>query len=178
MPRLYSLGLTNIVARTTKDGAELSKDEMDAGVAELERKIATFRPEAVAIVGKSIWESIWRVRHGRAIRKAEFRYGWQDDGERMGKGKRGKSKGEGEKGERDDWKGARLFVATTTSGLAAGMSLREKEEIWRGLGAWVEKRRAEREVQGNVKEDEEGEKQEEEEKEKEVEGEGNVSAQI
>lgn len=166
MPRLYSLGLTNIVERPTKDGAELSKAEMDEGVAELERKIALYRPESVAVVGKSIWESIWRVKHGRGIRREEFRYGWQAEGERMGKGKgkvtgagrakagffgssvreEGDGEGDGEKEEGEDgkWKGARVFVATTTSGLAASMSLREKEEIWRQLGSWVEQRRAER----------------------------------
>lgn len=179
MPRLYNLGLTNIVTRPTRDGAELSKAEMDEGVAELERKIALYRPESVALVGKSIWESVWRVRHGRGIKKGEFRYGWQEEGERMGKGTgkgtgtgtgRGRGKGgffgggavkekEGdraaaaaddadekkEKGDEDKkWIGARVFVATTTSGLAASMSLKEKEEIWTQLGSWVEERRAER----------------------------------
>lgn len=161
MPRLYSLGLTNIVARPTRDGAELSKAEMDEGVAELERKIALHRPESVAVVGKSIWESIWRVKHGRGIRRDEFRYGWQGEGERMGMGKgRGKEgffggsarkegdnagdDGNEEGGDDDKWIGARVFVATTTSGLAASMSLGEKEDIWRQLGSWVEQRRAER----------------------------------
>ena len=134
MPRLYELGLTNIVSRPTKEGSELSKKEMDESVEELETKIALYRPEAVAIVGKSIWESIWRVKHGKAIRKDEFKYGWQDERERMGKVKIGEQK----------WAGARAFVATTTSGLAAGMKLAEKQEIWRGLGEWVEKRRSER----------------------------------
>lgn len=153
------------MARPTKDGAELSKAEMDEGVAELERKIALYRPESVAVVGKSIWESIWRVKHGRGIRREEFRYGWQGEGERMGKGK-GKGKGtatakgaffgrsvreeegegevNGEDRDEKKWIGARVFVATTTSGLAASMSLREKEEIWAQLGSWVEERRAER----------------------------------
>lgn len=147
MPRLYSLGLTNIVARPTKDGAELSKNEMDDGVAELERKIELHRPEAVAVVGKSIWESIWRVKHGRAIQKAEFRYGWQADGERMGRG--GLGGREENSADHDDegenrWVGAKVFVATTTSGLAASMSLKEKEEVWSMLGSWVEQRRQER----------------------------------
>ncbi|KAL9604262.1 MAG: hypothetical protein Q9219_000660 [cf. Caloplaca sp. 3 TL-2023] len=134
MPKLYELGLTNIVSRPTKDGAELSKEEMDAGVAELEAKIALQRPEAVAIVGKSIWESIWRVRHRANIRKDQFKYGWQEDSERMG----------AVTNSEDNWPGARLFVATTTSGLAAGMRLEEKEDIWRQLGEWVERRRRER----------------------------------
>lgn len=134
MPKLYELGLTNIVSRPTKDGSELSKAEMDAGVAELEAKIALQRPEAVAIVGKSIWESIWRVRHGTNIKKDQFKYGWQEDSERMGAVRK----------SGDNWRGARLFVATTTSGLAAGMRPHEKEEIWKKLGEWVEKRRHER----------------------------------
>lgn len=132
MPRLYSLGLTNIVSRPTKDAGELSKGEMDEGVAVLEEKTRRFRPEAVAIVGKSIWESIWRVRHGRKMKKEEFRYGWQEEGERMGVVSEGEER----------WEGARVFVTTTTSGLAAGMRLHEKEEVWRGLGEWVERRRA------------------------------------
>ncbi|KAL8940733.1 MAG: hypothetical protein Q9216_002651 [Gyalolechia sp. 2 TL-2023] len=134
MPRLYDLGLTNIVGRPTKNGGELSKAEMDAGVAELEAKVASQTPEAVAIVGKSIWESIWRVRHGANIEKDQFRYGWQEDSERMG----------AVAGPGDIRPGARVFVATTTSGLAAGMRPHEKEEVWRKLGEWVEKRRRER----------------------------------
>lgn len=149
MPRLYEFGLTNIVSRPTKDNSELSKGEMDESVQELERKIALYRPEAVAIVGKSIWESIWRVKHGKAIRKDEFKYGWQDDSKRMGKVRSGEQK----------WAGARAFVATTTSGLAASMTLAEKQEIWRGLGEWVEKRRSQRaelatEPQSEVKDEE------------------------
>lgn len=150
MPSLYSLGLTNIVTRPTKDGSELSKQEMDDSVAELEGKIAMCRPEAVGIVGKSIWESIWRVKHGgRAIRKNEFRYGWQDERERMGK-----SRDALEDEDEDGWEGARVFVLTTTSGLAASMKLHEKQDIWRGLGEWVEKRRRER---AGMKEAEEAE---------------------
>lgn len=131
MPELFSLGLTNIVERPSRNGAELSKQEMDDGVAVLEDKARTWRPESVCIVGKSIWESIWRVRHeGRAVGRA-FRYGWQDETENMGVV-------EGE------WEGARVFVATSTSGLAATTSKEDKERIWNELGAVVKKRRAER----------------------------------
>ncbi|KAL7939608.1 DNA glycosylase [Trichoderma chlorosporum] len=133
MPELYSLGLTNIVARPSRNGAELSKQEMDDGVALLEEKARRWRPESMCVVGKSIWESIWRVRHGSPVGKA-FKYGWQDESENMGVI-------EGE------WAGARVFVATTTSGLAASMSLAEKQAIWNQLGSWVKQRRAEREAQ-------------------------------
>ena len=111
---------------------------MDEGVAVLDEKVRVWRPEAVAIVGKSIWESIWRTRHSRGITKAEFKYGWQDEGERMGIVRDAKAE--------KDWPGARVFVATTTSGLAAGMRPHEKEEIWRGLGDWVKRRRREKNI--------------------------------
>lgn len=133
LPELFSLGNTNIVARPTRNGAELSKQEMDDSVHVLEEKIRNCKPETVCIVGKSIWESIWRYRHGRGIKKEEFKYGWQDESENMGI----------EEAE-DGWKGAKVFVGTSTSGLAATPSVAEKQKIWRELGAWAEQRRAER----------------------------------
>ncbi|KAM7188738.1 tdg mug dna glycosylase [Naviculisporaceae sp. PSN 640] len=136
MPRLYQLGLTNIVSRPSRNGAELSKQEMDDGVEILEEKVRKYRPESVCIVGKSIWESLWRVRHGRGIKKEEFRYGWQEESENMGV-----IKGGG--GDGGEWKGARVFVATSTSGLAATLKPHEKEAVWRELGGWVERRREE-----------------------------------
>lgn len=130
LPRLFSLGNTNIVARPTRNGSELSKREMDDSVHVLEEKIKKWKPESVCVVGKSIWESVWRVRHGKALSNEEFRYGWQEEGERMGKC--------------EGWEGARVFVACSTSGLAASLLPAEKERIWRELGVWVEKRREER----------------------------------
>ncbi|KAJ3498427.1 hypothetical protein NLG97_g1131 [Lecanicillium saksenae] len=106
MPELYSLGLTNIVARPSRNGAELSKQEMDEGVAALEEK---------APVGKA------------------FKYGWQDPEENMGI-------------IDGEWEGAKVFVASSTSGLAATLSPAQKQNIWNELGAWVKMRRAEREV--------------------------------
>ncbi|CAK3944494.1 G U mismatch-specific DNA glycosylase [Lecanosticta acicola] len=130
LPRLYSMGNTNIVDRPSKDAAELSKTEMAAGTPVLEEKVRTFRPEAVCIVGKGIWEAIWRWRYGRPIKKDEFKYGWQAEKEMMGR--------------TDDWEGARVFVATATSGLAASLRPTEKEAIWAPFGQWVKRRRQER----------------------------------
>jgi thymine-DNA glycosylase len=138
LPERYGLGNTNIVSRPTRNGSELSKGEMDASVQVLEEKIAKWKPEAVCVVGKSIWESIWRKQKGRGLKKEEFQYGWQKEGERLGKS--------------GQWEGSRIFVACTTSGLAATLSVAEKERIWRELGVWVEKRREER---GGVKVEEE-----------------------
>ena len=134
LPLLYGLGFTNIVARPSRNGSELSRAEMDDGVAALHGKARRWRPEAVCVVGKSIWESVWRVRHGRAV-GAAFKYGWQDEDENMGA-----DPGVG-------WPGTRVFVASSTSGLATTLSRAEKQNIWNGLGAWVKKRRTEREAE-------------------------------
>ncbi|KAL1859926.1 uracil DNA N-glycosylase Thp1 [Paecilomyces lecythidis] len=136
LPELYEVGNTNIVERPTRDASMLTKAEMDAGVPVLEAKVAAQRPEAVCLVGKSIWEAVWRARKGRAIKKEEFKYGWQDESENMGRVRTGDGV--------DSWDGAPVFVATTTSGLAAGMTLAEKQAVWNELGQWVVKRRQER----------------------------------
>ncbi|KAI1844582.1 hypothetical protein JX266_009255 [Neoarthrinium moseri] len=140
LPARFALGNTNIVARPSRNGAELSKAEMDEGVAVLEAKIRTWRPEVVCVVGKSIWESVWRVRKGKAISKAEFSYGWQHERENMGVVRA--HEGEGKDGTR--FAGARVFVATSTSGLAASLRPEEKARIWKELGDWCVKRREER----------------------------------
>ncbi|KAI5356642.1 putative uracil-DNA glycosylase, uracil DNA glycosylase family 2 [Septoria linicola] len=130
LPRLYSMGNTNIVARPSKNAGELSKAESAEGTPILEEKIRSFRPEAVCIVGKGIWESIWRWRYKRPIKKDEFKYGWQHEKENMGIA--------------DDWPGAKVFVATATSGLAANLKPPEKEAIWLPFGQWVKQRRIDR----------------------------------
>lgn len=135
LPRLCSLGNTNIVERPSKDAAELSKAEMATGTPILEEKIRQFRPEAVCIVGKGIWEAVWRWRYKREIKKTEFQYGWQNEKERMGK--------------TPDWDGAPVFVATSTSGLSASTKPAEKEAIWKPFGEWVKRRRDERKAESN-----------------------------
>ncbi|KAJ6126609.1 hypothetical protein N7523_002221 [Penicillium sp. IBT 18751x] len=127
LPRLYRVGNTNIVERPTRDAQMLSKQEMNEGVPILEAKIREYKPEAVCLVGKGIWEAVFRVKNGRPIRKEEFKYGWQDPWVI---------------GEDSSWGGARLFVATTTSGLATSHTRAQKQEIWAELGLWVQQRRA------------------------------------
>ncbi|KAJ4988149.1 mismatch-specific thymine-DNA glycosylate [Stagonosporopsis vannaccii] len=142
LPARYCMGNTNIVSRPSKDAAELSKEEMTEGTRELERKFALYRPEAVCIVGKGIWEAIWRFKYGQSMRKGEFVYGWQDEKHNMGRV-------EGD----EEWQGSRVFVTTSTSGLAASLKPAEKEAIWRPFGEWVQRRREERKfVPGEVKE--------------------------
>jgi len=140
LPRLYGMGNTNLVSRPTKDAAQLSKEEQVASVPILDAKIKRFRPEAVCIVGKSIWENIWTYRHGKKPSKEEFRYGWQEEKHNMGLLE---VDGEDEM-EDDGWSGARVFVATSTSGLSASLRPHEKEAIWKPFGEWVKQRREER----------------------------------
>jgi len=130
------MGNTNIVSRPSKDAAELSKEEMANGTEHLDAKILEYKPEAVCIVGKGIWEAIWRYRYGRGIKKSEFEYGWQDEKHNMGRSE--------EEGVDAVWKGAKVFVTTSTSGLAASLKPAEKEAIWKPFGEWVQKRREER----------------------------------
>ncbi|EWC48559.1 hypothetical protein DRE_01781 [Drechslerella stenobrocha 248] len=133
LPKEFNLGTTNIVSRPTASQAELSQEEMDDGVAELERKCRQYRPEAVCLVGKAIWESVWRSRHGGTkITKAQFKFGWQDAKENMGVDKK------------NGYPGAKVYVVVSTSGLCAGYSLEYKIQLWTKLGDWVNQRRAER----------------------------------
>ncbi|KAK4555831.1 uracil DNA N-glycosylase Thp1 [Recurvomyces mirabilis] len=130
LPQWYAMGNTNIVERPSKDAAELSKAEMAAGTPVLEEKVRRFRPESVCIVGKGIWEAVWRWRYKRELRKTDFKWGWQDEKERMGR--------------TEDWEGAPIFVTSSTSGLSASLKPPEKAAIWKPFGEWVKARRMER----------------------------------
>ena len=134
LPVKYSLGLTNLVARPTNEQAELSKKEMDDSVLILEDKIRKFKPEAVCIVGKGIWDSIYRKMHGQKIPAKGFDYGWQE-GELLG------VIGAGYKEEA--WGGARVFVSPSTSGLVT-IDQTVMAGIWKKLGDWANERRRER----------------------------------
>ncbi|KAF2820316.1 DNA glycosylase [Ophiobolus disseminans] len=157
LPDLYCMGNTNIVERPSKDAAELSKEETAAGTANLEAKFLKYKPEAICIVGKGIWESIWRYRHGKNMGKKDFKYGWQDATHNMGKSKDGVEEMDA---NGDVWKGAKVFVTTSTSGLAASLKPAEKEAIWKPFGEWVQKRRIEREFVPRVASNEEAAEEE------------------
>ena len=133
LQEIYGIGNTNICARPTRDGSGLSKQELEDGVPILEEKMRRFRPDVACIVGKGIWDTIYRVRFGGGKKvqgKEEFRYGWQDRAMWLGR------EVNEETGE-VIWEGTRTFVATTTSGLAAGMRPAEKEAVWKELGDWI-----------------------------------------
>ncbi|KAJ9632110.1 uracil DNA N-glycosylase Thp1 [Taxawa tesnikishii (nom. ined.)] len=124
LPRLYAMGNTNIVERPTKDAAELSKAEMADGT-------------------PSSTQSSASSNQRRPPKPAEFEWGWQDEKENMGKSEEGVEE-VGPDGK--PWKGARVFVTTSTSGLSASLKPAEKEAIWRPFGEWVKQRRAQRAI--------------------------------
>ncbi|OAL39042.1 hypothetical protein AYO20_01793 [Fonsecaea nubica] len=130
---LYQIGNTNICARPTRSGDGLSKQEMEEGAAILDAKIAVYRPEAVVIVGKGIWEAIWMAKKGqKKFNDPSFHWGWQDEEMQLGRiWEDGKLL----------WSGAKTFVATSTSGLAATLTPAEKLAIWKPLGDWMTARR-------------------------------------
>ena len=130
MPELYELGFTNIVSRPSKDQSELSRAEMVAGTPILEEKARKWRPEAVCLVGKGIWEAVYEWKYGSKLKKADFAYGWQDARHNLGRC--------------DEFQGAMVFVAASTSGSSASLRPEEKEAVWKPLGDWVMERRAQR----------------------------------
>ncbi|KAK5252151.1 uracil DNA N-glycosylase Thp1 [Exophiala xenobiotica] len=133
---LYQIGNTNTCERPTRSGDGLSKQELEEGAVVLEKKIATFRPEAVVIVGKGIWESLWIVKKGqKRFNDPNFHWGWQDEDMQIGR----TMDAEGQV----VWSGARTFVATSTSGLAATLRPAEKLAIWKPLGDWMALKRKE-----------------------------------
>lgn len=149
IPRLLRYGNTNLVERPTKDASSLSKAELDAGVLNIEMKAAQCRAEVVCLVGKGIWEAVERVWKLRGRKVAPFKYGFRPERETMGSGMGAVALDMKAYVKRSDWAGARVFVATTTSGLAAGMNWAEKLAVWKELGDWVQEyRRNEVQVKG------------------------------
>lgn len=135
---LYQIGNTNICARPTRSGDGLTKQEMEEGATILDEKIAESRPQAVVIVGKSIWEAVWMMKKGqKRFKDPDFHWGWQDEEMQLGRIVNGKDV---------VWPGAKTFVATSTSGLAATMKPAEKLEVWKPLGEWMTARRQEAEA--------------------------------
>jgi thymine-DNA glycosylase len=121
LPTLYYVGITNLIPRPTRCGSELSKAEMLANVDVVEDKVRTYRPRAVCVVGKGIWDIFYQQKHGGKKLGKDFKFGWQP--ERIGIS--------------NEWSGARCFVTPSTSGRVAGYSREYQEVLWKELGNWV-----------------------------------------
>ena len=53
----YGVGITNIASRPTRDAAQLSREELRAGAAELERLVAEVQPRLVAVLGLTAYRT-------------------------------------------------------------------------------------------------------------------------
>lgn len=135
MPDLYKIGNTNLCERATRSGDGLSKQEQAEGAGVIEQKIGKYKPEAVCIVGKGIWDTIYKSKTGKTLPRREFSYGWQDENLWLGRAV--------DQNGNLVWAGARTFVCTSTSGLAADTKPAEKLAIMSILGDWVKQRRKE-----------------------------------
>lgn len=133
MPELYDIGNTNLCERATRSGDGLSRQEQADGAKIIEQKIVKYKPEAVCIVGKGIWDTIYKSKTGKTLPRQDFKYGWQD--ERLWLGRVVDEKGKVVSN------GARTFVCTSTSGLAADTKPAEKLAIMSVLGEWIKQRR-------------------------------------
>ncbi|EPY52633.1 uracil DNA N-glycosylase Thp1 [Schizosaccharomyces cryophilus OY26] len=106
---VHGLGITNICARPSASGADLSKEEFREGAFILEEKVHRFRPKVgLFISGKGIWEEMYKATTGNKRLPKDFRFGWQNE----------------------TFGGARVFVAISSSGRAAGYSNAQKQELW------------------------------------------------
>ncbi len=56
----YGVGVTNLVARTTRAAEELTPEELALGARRLERKICQIRPKVVAFVGVTAYRTAFR----------------------------------------------------------------------------------------------------------------------
>ena len=58
----WRLALTNIVARATREAAELSREEFEEGRRRLARLIARLQPDVVAFVGSTVYRAFFGPR--------------------------------------------------------------------------------------------------------------------
>lgn len=133
---LYGMGHTNIIPTIASVGAsDLTTQDYLDGAAVLDAKIRQYKPQAVAIVGKGIWEEWVRYKKGRKFnaKKDGFEYGWQDPSLWIGRSEDGD----------DAWAGARTFVVTTTSGASTAHTKEQRIAIWTPLGEWFAPKRDE-----------------------------------
>jgi TDG/mug DNA glycosylase family protein len=102
----FGLGITNLVSRATPGIDTLRPDELVAGAATLRRKIRRYRPEIVALVGVTLFRSLFARSTGTAVSLGLQRERLED---------------------------ARVFVLPNPSGRNANFSYAEMLEAYRAL---------------------------------------------
>lgn len=116
LPDEYRIGFTDLVERPTSGISELSVKEMNESVPSLEHRIATNGPQMICIIGKGIWETIYKTKHKRPLPK-HFKLGYQENTEFGGC--------------------SNVFVLPSTSGLVAGIPQKEKIRLWNEVGSFL-----------------------------------------
>jgi double-stranded uracil-DNA glycosylase len=106
----FGYALVNLCSRTTKTAAELTRDELARGVAQLRAKIRAMQPQIVALVGVTLYPRVVREERPRGAPKQVL------------------TPGPGFKPERVE--GARLFVVPNPSGLNASFPSFESKLVW------------------------------------------------
>lgn len=116
LPDEYRIGFTDLVERPTSGISELSVQEMNESVPSLEHRITTNEPQMICIIGKGIWETIYKAKNKRPLPK-DFKLGYQ---------------------EKTEFGGCEnVFVLPSTSGLVAGIPQKEKIRLWNEVGKFL-----------------------------------------
>ena len=110
----FGVGLTNIVARTSRGSSELDRVDFEKGRRLLAEKVKRYRPKTVGFVGVTVFREFWpELSADRAPKTIEC-------------------------GPRAEVLGAsRLFVLPNPSGRNAHYSYDDMLRYWRSLGRWV-----------------------------------------
>jgi TDG/mug DNA glycosylase family protein len=111
----WGFGITNLIPRATPGIGTLRPDEYVKGIDVLRRKVRRWRPEAVALVGVTLYRIIFARRAADAVP-----LGLQDR----------------------EFEGTRVFVLPNPSGRNANFSYREMLTAYRGLRRFLERKRA------------------------------------
>ncbi|ANB13337.1 hypothetical protein AWJ20_1623 [Sugiyamaella lignohabitans] len=114
LPDEFDIGFTDLVGRPTPGIKQLSGQEMIQGAPILEQKIAKHKPYYVCLVGKGIWEAVYRYKRGNKLPES-FQWGLQ--AEKLG--------------------GSNIYVVPSTSGLAASISRETKLKVWKVLAGLI-----------------------------------------
>jgi mismatch-specific thymine-DNA glycosylase len=106
----WGLGITNLIRRATPGIDTLRPDEYVAGLRALRRKVRRWKPEAVALVGVTLFRIVAGRRPGEPVRCGL---------------------------QRETFEGARLFVLPNPSGRNANYSYREMLAAFRAVRVWL-----------------------------------------
>ncbi|KAJ3014305.1 UNVERIFIED_CONTAM: hypothetical protein HDU68_000347 [Siphonaria sp. JEL0065] len=149
LPQLYSLGTTNLVPRPTANQTQLAMQEKRDGAPVLAAKIRKWKPEAICFVGKDIWKVFHKEYYGVDMDEKGFEFGFQKSrvtgadllvGSKLIGGIKLDKDDQEDVARNPDWKGAKVFVSFSTSGLVS-FSPDFKKEVWAKLGVFVNERR-------------------------------------